>query len=544
MPDALPDFLPTQAEELKRLGIDQLDVLLITGDAHVDHPAFPANLLGRWLEAFGFRVGLVARPRPDHPEDLQVMGPPRLFVGITAGALDSLVANRTALGKKRSDDAYAPGGQAGGRPDRALTAYGQLTRRAFGKSVLIVAGGLEASLRRFGHYDFWSDKIRRSVLMDCGADLLVHGMGEGPILGLAQRLADMETQDRQERLTNLRDLPGLVYRLPRSTPEPESGTALPNFEEVASDMGRYAESFKLQERHRHDRMWQDVAGMRVVANAPHAPLTQSEMDKLYGLPFRREAHPMYGDKAVPALEQVRFSVTSHRGCAGGCAFCAITSHQGLRISSRSEASVLAEIERMVRHPAFRGTVNDVGGPTANMYGVQCKGPAKCQRSSCLWPKTCPNLEVPQKAYSKLLSRARATAKIKHLFVTTGIRTDLLKGQPGLLAALVRHHTSGHFKVAPEHLDEGVLRHMRKPTAQSFLDLHRDFTPLSAKAGKRQYLLPYFMAAHPGCRLEDMLEPALFLRRHNIRAEQVQIFTPTPGTAATVMYASGIDPATG
>ncbi len=544
MPDALPGFLPTQAEELNRLGINQLDVLLITGDAHVDHPAFPANLLGRWLESFGFRVGLVARPRPDHPEDLKAMGPPRLFVGITAGALDSLVANRTALGKKRSDDAYAPGGQAGGRPDRALTAYGQLTRRAFGKSVLIVAGGLEASLRRFGHYDFWSDKIRRSVLMDCGADLLVHGMGEGPILNLAQRLADMGTQDRQERMANLVDLPGLVFRLPRSAPEPESGTTLPSFEEITADRGRYVESFNLQERHRHNRMWQNVAGMRVVANPPHAPLSQEEMDRLYSLPFRREAHPMYGGKPIPALEQVRFAVTSHRGCAGGCAFCAITAHQGLRISSRSQASVLNEIERMISHPAFRGTITDVGGPTANLYGARCTGPANCPRPSCLWPKICPKLDLPMDIYSKLLKQARSIPKIKHLFVTTGIRTDLLKRQPGLLEALVRHHTSGHFKVAPEHLDKGVLDCMRKPTAQAFMDLHRDFGPLSARAGKRQYLLPYFMAAHPGCRLENMLEPALFLRRYKIRAEQVQIFTPTPGTAATVMYASGMDPATG
>lgn len=540
-------YLPDSPAALHARGWDGCDVLLLTGDPHLDHPAFPASLVGRWLEHHGFRVALVSRPDPEKPEFLRAFGVPRLFVGVTAGALDSMVANTTATGKRRSDDPYSPFGKGPGRPDRALTAYCNLARRVFGKAVPIVAGGLEASLRRFAHYDFWSDKVRRPILMDCGADLLVHGMGEGPILELARRLAELTRINPETGASPwigpLRDIPGLGYRLPASEPFPEGALELPSAEEVASDPMAHARAFREMERTRSRCVCQRVGGMRVVMNPPWPPLSPQELDRVHALPFTRNPHPSYGPVPFPALEQVRFSIVSHRGCFGGCAFCAISAHQGKEVQSRSRDAILAEASRIAAHPEFRGVIPDVGGPTANMYALGCTRPERCDRPSCLAPSPCRHLNSNQEPYRHLLKSVSEVRGVKKLFVTSGLRHDLLLAAPELFERIVRHHTSGHVKVAPEHLAPSVLRIMRKPAGDAFGRLVTRHRQLSAGLGKGQKVIPYLMAAHPGCTLDDMIDLALWLARENIQVEQCQIFTPTPGTAATVMYATGINPDT-
>ncbi len=543
--------LPATPEEMRERGWDALDVVLVTGDAHVDHPSFPAALLGRVLEADGFRVGVI--PRPSSPEDVARLGLPMLFLGATAGALDSMAANYTALGRRRSDDAYASGGRAGGRPDRAVTAYCNMARRAFAKAAFVVAGGLEASLRRFAHYDFRSDSVRRPLLMDCGADAIVHGMGEGPVREIARRLAALRAvggrrgfernREGDPRLDAVRDVPGLVYREPASVPAPAGGVELPSAEVVAADPREHARAFGIQERCRDRVQHQECAGMRVVANPPWPALSEAEIDRIGGLPFTRDVHAIHRGARVPALEQVRFSVASHRGCCGGCAFCAIGAHQGKTVQSRSAGSILAEIGRIAAHDGFRGVVNDIGGPTANMYGARCAAPGPCERPSCLWPRRCRRLDANQDRLLEVLRSARRVAGVRRVFVTTGIRMDLATASDGFLRALASEHTSGRLKVAPEHVAPGVLACMRKPAGGRFERFLEAFRRLSREARREQYLLPYFMAAHPGCRMEDMVEAALFLRRAGLVVEQCQIFTPTPGTAAAVMYATGLDPAT-
>jgi uncharacterized radical SAM protein YgiQ len=538
--------LPATSHSIRARGWDQPDIVLVTGDALVDHPSFPAYLLGRVLEAAGFRVGLISRPDPQRPETVATLGLPRLFFGVTAGALDSMVGNYTAQKRRRSDDPYAPGGEAGGRPDRALTVYCNLVRQAFGPAAFIVGGGLEASLRRFAHYDFWSDKVRRPLLMDSGAHVLVHGMGEGPIVEIARRLAALTSSaaDRpsaDEKITALRDVPGLVYRTPKVVPAPE-GITLPSSEEVAADPVSHAKAHHLVERHRGSVVHQESGGMRVIANPPWPAPTPAELDHIFGLPFTRDVHPIH--KAdVPALRQVRFAVTTHRGCFGGCSFCAIGTHQGKTVTSRTPESVLDEVRRIVAHPEFRGTVTDLGGPTANMYGLGCTSNDPCDRPSCLWPDRCNRLAIGQQPFLELLTAARQIPGVKHLFVTTGIRTDLAALSDPLVAALAAHHTSGQMKVAPEHVSPHVLDAMRKPSIKGFERFLELFRRHTKDADKNQFVLPYLMAAHPGCTLNDMKRVRNFLQRHDLKVEQCQIFTPTPGTAATVMYATGLDPAT-
>ncbi len=572
--------LPATPEELSSLGWDTIDVLLVTGDAHVDHPAFPAAVIGRVLEAAGFRVAVLARPDVNDVDAVRCMGRPRLFAGVTAGALDSMVANTTALRRRRSDDPHAPDGKAGGRPDRALTVYCNLLRQAFGKGVFIVAGGLEASLRRFAHYDYWSDSVRRPILMDCGADVAIYGMGEGPVIEVARRLdaaakgslrpslstssgvangvssratqnvssrgrgnAPTEGSLRIAQRELLREIPGVVWRQPASAPAPTDGIALPDAEAVAADPKQHIHAHRLLETRARERMWQLSGGMRVVANPP-LDIDAESLEALYRLPFTRDPHPMYGETKIPALEQVRFSVTSHRGCAGGCAFCALTAHQGKGIASRGAQSVLEEVKAITEHPDFKGTINDIGGPTANMWRAHCTKPGGCDRASCLWPTRCTHFADDQDGYRALLTAAAETPGVRHLFVTTGVRMDLLSDNKSLLKALAQHHTSGHLKVAPEHTVPSVLKHMRKPAGDDFENIVQAHRAISRTAGKRQFVVPYLMAAHPGCTLDDMVQLARLLKRHNIKAEQCQIFTPTPGTAATVMYATDLDPATG
>ncbi|MBM4373429.1 MAG: YgiQ family radical SAM protein, partial [Deltaproteobacteria bacterium] len=460
---------------------------------------------------------------------------------------DSMVANVTALRRRRRDDAYAPGGRAGGRPDRAVTVYGNLLRRAFGREVLVVAGGLEAGLRRFAHYDYWSDAVRRPLLMDCGADLLVHGMGEGPVVALAaavDRALAAGARSPRDALPRLLDIPGVVYRTPRGEPRLPGALLLPPEEAVAADPRVHAAAFQDQETARDRQLCQETGGMCIVSNPAWPPLDSPSLDRAYALPFTRDVHPIHRGAEVPALVQVRFSVTSHRGCAGGCAFCAIGQHQGKTVSSRSAAAVLDEVRHIAAHPQFRGTVPDVGGPTANMWGTRCTRDAgPCERVSCLWPSRCRHLADDQEGWVALLDAAARIPGVEHLFVTTGVRMDLALDCPALLRALARERTSGHLKVAPEHTVPSVLRRMRKPAGGDFERFTAGFRAASAAAGRHQYVLPYLLAAHPGSRLEDMVDAALALRRLGVKVEQCQIFTPTPGTAATVMYATGLDPAT-
>jgi len=531
--------LPATRREMEQRGWGGLDVILVTGDAHVDHPSFPAAILGRALEADGWRVGVISRPDVQDPESVAVFGPPRLFWGVTAGALDSMLANFTALRKRRSDDPYAPAGRGGGRPDRAVAVYVNLIRRKYGRDAFVVAGGLEASLRRFAHYDYWSDSVRRPILLDCGAQILVHGMGEGPVLEIARRIAAAGGPSLV-RPEDFSDIPGVAWKAPRSAKPPEEAVGLPSAEDVASNPEKHVLAFRLQEEHPQERMWQDAGGMRVIANPRWIPDT-AELDRLYGLPFTREAHPMYGGAEIPALEAVRFSITTHRGCFGGCSFCAIGAHQGKTVTSRSLDSILAEARWLAWQPWFRGTISDVGGPTANMYGMRCRKSTPCARPSCLWPAVCPALKTDASAYKQVLRMVSEVEGVRHVFVSSGIRMDLALLDDELARLLALRHTSGHLKVAPEHVSADVLRLMRKPAGnhfEAFLRKHREF---SHAAGRRQRVLPYLMAAHPGCRLEHMFELMRFMEREGLIVEQCQIFTPLPGTASAAMYATGLDP---
>ena len=530
-------------------GWTQCDVVIVTGDAYVDHPAFAPALLGRVLEAAGFQVGILARPRPDHPKDIARLGRPRLFFAVAPGAVDSMVSNFTAQKRRRRSDAYAPGGRGGGRPERALIVYCNMIRRVFGKAAAILAGGIEASLRRFAHYDFWDDAVRRPVLLDAPADALVYGMGERPLLAAARAVRAGSarkgpTATPAESLARVaRRVRGMVWRTAASDKPPKGFHGLPSFEAVRDDAGSYVRAFNEEIRCRETGVYQDCAGHRVAANPPARPLTTKELDAAYALPFTRMAHPAYAER-IPALEQVQFSVTSHRGCFGGCAFCGIAAHQGHVVQSRSGHSILSEVRGFVGHPQFKGTVRDIGGPTANMWGLRCTRSRPCSRRNCLAPLVCRHLETDQTPYVHLLEAARRIKGVKHLFVSTGVRMDLALKCPPLIEALARHHTSGHARVAPEHVVPEVLEVMMKPAGRAFTDYLNAFRRASLSAGKEQYLLPYFMAAHPGSRLEDMIEVALFLNREGMRVEQCQIFTPTPGTAGTVMYHTGINPHTG
>lgn len=528
-------FLPTNRQEMKLRGWDELDVLFISGDAYVDHPAFGVPLLARHLESKGFRVGIISQPEWKDPHALNVMGRPLLCAAISAGAMDSMVNHYTAARKKRRDDAYTPGGLSGARPNRAIIAYTAAVKGAF-KGLPIIIGGIEASLRRLAHYDYWSDQVRRSVLVDSKADLLVYGMGEKPLLEIVSRL------HQGESISQLSDIRGTAW-LSSSQP---SGFLLPTFEQVQNDTQSYAQGFSATDKHRNHTLIQGHSSRFVVVNPQSAGLSETELDELYALPFTRRPHPSYSEK-ITAFEQIRWSVTSHRGCQGGCAFCAIARHQGRQVQSRSEQSVVTEIERMSSDPQFRGTVSDVGGPTANMYGIELKDAKRClscERDSCLYPKICSNLNIDNERGAKLLSRIRNIKAVKHVFVASGVRYDLLEHQPDYLAALLDHHVGGLLKVAPEALSAPLLKVMRKPAPHSFARFVDTFREHNRHTGQRRGIVPYLMAGHPGSTLSDMVDTALFLKQYNLSVEQVQEFTPTPGTLATCMYHTGIDPRSG
>ena len=536
-------FIPISQAEVEARGWNELDVIFVSGDAYVDHPSFGVPLLARLLESVGLRVGIIPQPDWRSKEPFMALGRPRLFFAVAAGAMDSMVAHYTPARKLRRDDAYTPGNRHGARPNRATIVYTSRLKEAY-RDVPVVIGGIEASLRRFAHYDFWEDKVRRSALFDAKADLLVYGMGEAPLLELVARLK------QGEPFAAIRDLRGTAYAS-SALPEAAAGLLeLPSFETVAADKAAYAESFRLLSGEQNPGCAKVVAqrhGERyLVCNPPSLPLSEKALDGIYALPFLKAPHPSYG-AAIPACEQIRSSVTTHRGCFGGCAFCAITHHQGKTIQSRSEASVLAELQRLTALPWFRGSVSDIGGPTANMFGLSCGDPAAgavCRRESCLFPRPCGKLVTDDARSSRLLASARKLAGVKHIAVSSGVRYDLLERQPKYLRELVGHHVGGLLKVAPEHLTDHVTAVMRKPGRASFERFKDAFLQESGRIGKKQHIVPYFISGHPGCTLADMVDLALTLKRWGMQVEQVQDFTPTPGTLSTCIYHTGIDPFTG
>ena len=530
------NVLPMSRPEMDRLGWKELDVLLVSGDAYIDHPSFGTAMLGRWLVLHGYRVGIVAQPRWTSPDDLLVMGRPKLFAGVTAGALDSMLAHYTAFRKKRHDDAYTPGGLAGARPNRACLVYAGLVKQAFPK-LPIVLGGIEASLRRITHYDFWTDKLRRSILLDAKADLLLYGMAERGILAAAQRLASsLPLADPS--------IPGAAYiGIAENLPAGAEVAELPAHEEILADPKKLMTATLAMEAHIHHASSyaiQRVEGRSLILTPPQS-IDTADLDRLYTLPFTREPHPAYKGKKIPAADMIRFSITSHRGCGGGCSFCTLAAHQGRTIRSRSRASIVAEAESMTRHPRFTGSISDVGGPTANMWGGACTtDPSRCQRASCLFPEICPNFVVDQMRLIELLEKVRAVPGVKHVRVASGVRHDLALKDVRYIRALVRDFVGGQLKIAPEHLADDVLRLMRKPDSKVFEQFMDLFNKECAAAGKQQFVVPYLISAFPGCTRQHMEQLAKWLARRGWRPEQVQCFIPLPGTVAAAMYYAGID----
>jgi len=548
----LTAFLPTTREEMAARGWDELDVLLINGDAYVDHPAFGAALIGRHLEAAGFRVGLIAQPRWSTPDDLLRLGRPRLMVGVTAGNLDSMLNRLTAQNKIRSEDRYSPGGRPHQRPNRATIVYGNLARRAF-PGVPIVIGGIEASLRRLAHYDYWADKVRRSVLLDAKADLLVFGMAERAVVEVAERLR------RGEPVARIGDVRGTAQVLGKGRWEQLEPSAhvrdgrvvwLPSYEQVVADTKAFSRMTRRHAReanpHNARPLLQPHGDQAVLLNPPALPLSTAELDRLYQLPFACAPHWSYREP-VPAWETVRASVVTGRGCFGGCAFCSLSEHEGRQVQSRSAASIVREVRRLARQPDFGGTISDLGAPTANMYRLGCSEPAlqrACRRASCVYPKICRHLDTDHEPFVQLLAKVRRTEGVKRAYIASGIRHDLAERSPAFVRALAKHHTGGQLSVAPEHCSAAVLARMRKPTIDSYERFAKAFGEASAAAGKEQHLVPYFIAGHPGTTMADMVELALYLKRRGIRPRQVQEFIPTPMTLATAMYHTGLDPMTG
>ncbi|MBK8218025.1 MAG: YgiQ family radical SAM protein [Myxococcales bacterium] len=554
-PPEPPRFLPTTRADLDARGWDALDILIVTGDAYVDHPAFGPVLIARFLEGRGYRVGLIAQPRWDDASDIARMGRPKLFVGVAAGNLDSMLNKLTAQKKTRGEDQYTPGGRTEARPNRATIVYSNLCRQAF-PGLPIVLGGIEASLRRIAHYDYWSDKVRRSLLLDAKADLLVFGMGERPAWEIARRLS------AGEPVSALTDVRGTAHvKKNRKAWEPLLADqsryttdgkllVLPSYDEVVADKAAFARMsrlFQYETNPHNGRPMLQVHGEEAVYyNSPALPLNEAEMDGLYDLPFARLPHPSY-DERIPAYETVKHSVVTMRGCFGGCTFCSITEHEGRIIQSRSEASVLREVRELSRMDGFRGVLSDVGGPTANMYKMTCKDEkteSACRRLSCVHPGICENLVTDHAPLISLLKKVREADGIKKVFVASGVRYDLAERSPEFVKELARHHTGGQLSVAPEHSNDSVLDKMKKPGIASYERFAETFSCASQEAGKEQYLVPYFITGHPGSTLKDAVDLALYLKRHGMRPRQVQDFIPTPMAVATTMYYTGIDPLSG
>ena len=537
-------FLPVCREDMADRGWEQLDFLVISGDAYVDHSSFGHAIISRVLENEGFKVGIIAQPDWRSTDDFLVMGVPKYGVFIGSGNIDSMVNHYTASKKKRSDDMYSPGGKAGKRPDRAIIAYSNRVREAFPKLPVII-GGIEASLRRFAHYDYWEDKVRRSVLVDSGADLLVFGMGESQTIEIAKRLAS--GTDVHE----ITDIPGTCY-LTKDIPH-EKCFACFSYSEVSKDKKKYAESFLIQYQNQDPFSGNIVIQQHglyyLVQNKPAKPLSRKEMDKVYGLPYMGTYHPMYEkDGGVPAITEVKFSLTSSRGCFGNCSFCALTFHQGRIITSRSQQSLIREAEKMVWDPDFKGYIHDVGGPTANFRQPSCEKQGtkgNCPKRQCLFPGPCENLRVDHTEYAELLRKLSEIPKVKKVFVRSGIRYDYLTYDKNdkFFRQLCEHHVSGQLKVAPEHVSDRVLYYMGKPGREVFDKFCDKYKRINKELGKEQYVVPYLMSSHPGSELEDAIELAEYLRDIKYTPEQVQDFYPTPGTMSTCMFYTGLDPRT-
>ena len=537
-------YLITTKAEMDARGWAELDFVIISGDAYVDHPSFAPTVIGRLLESHGYRVGIIAQPDWNDVNAFKVLGKPRLASLVTAGNLDSMLNKFTAAKKHRRDDGYSPGGESGRRPDRATVVYANRMREAF-KGVPIVIGGIEASLRRFAHYDYWSDTVRRSVLIDSKADVLIYGMGEKQIVALAEAL------DAERLGKELPTIKGICYVANKI---PEGAIECPSYEAISTDKNTFAQAFKIQFDEQDPYYGKAVAqghGNRyVVQNSPALPLTQEEMDHVYSLPYTRKWHPMYDVAGgVPALAEVQFSITSHRGCFGSCSFCAITSHQGRIIQNRSHESIVEEAKRMTTMDGFKGYIHDVGGPTANFRHVACEKQLKvgaCKGKTCAAPKACPQLNTNHDDYVSILRKVRNVKGVKKVFVRSGLRYDYVldDNNKEFVKELCEHHVSGQLKVAPEHVSEHVTTIMGKANKSYFLKFKSWFDEANRKLGKQQFLVPYFMSSHPGCTLEDAIELAEFLRDQNMTPEQVQDFIPTPGSLSTAMYYTGINPLTG
>ncbi len=555
-------FLPMSRDEMDLLGWDSCDVVLVTGDAYIDHPSFGMAVVGRLLEAQGFRVGIIAQPDWQSAEPFAALGRPNLFFGVTGGNMDSMVNRYTSDKRLRHNDSYTPGGEGGKRPDRSVVVYAQRCREAF-KDVPLVLGGIESSLRRIAHFDYWSDKVRRSVLADAKGDILLYGNAERAVVEVAHRLA------RREKPETMDDIRGVAVMKPavpvgwtevhaddldsgdeggRRTP-PNTVIRLPSYETVSNDPEAYARASRvlhresnpgnarpLVQRHGDRELW---------LTPPPLPLGMDEMDAVYELPYARAPHPSYGDAKIPAWEMIRFSVTIMRGCFGGCSFCSITEHEGRIIQSRSEASILREIETIRdRTEGFTGIISDIGGPTANMYRMACKDEkteALCRRPSCVFPDICKNLDTSHESLIHLYRKARELPGIKKVFVASGVRYDLAVKSPTYVKELVTHHVGGYLKIAPEHTEDGPLRMMMKPGIGTYDKFKQLFDQAAKKAGKKFFLIPYFIAAHPGTTDEDMMHLALWLKKNGFRADQVQTFLPSPMAVSTAMYHSGVNP---
>jgi uncharacterized radical SAM protein YgiQ len=538
-----PLFLPMSLQEGEKQGIGQFDIILITGDAYVDHPSFGTALIGRVLWDAGFSVGVIAQPQVLSPEDFRALKTPRLFFGISSGNVDSMVNNYTPNLKRRGEDVYSPGG-ALKRPDRAIIVYANRVHELFPHTPVVI-GGIEASLRRFAHYDYWQDRVRQSILADAPADLLVFGMGERQMVEIARRLA------AGEPASVLRNIRGTSYKREvaewRTAPH-EGIVEIPGFTEVAQDKISYARAFALHHHEQDPVRGRPVAQPHpktvVIQNPPALPLTTDELDHIYELPFARRTHPSY-EQPVPALEPVRFSVTSHRGCFGACSFCALTHHQGRIIQSRSSDSIVREVTRMTKMSGFKGIIQDVGGPTANMFGISCEEWETCgvcadKRCS----PACKNLKTSHEEQCRLLTRIREIPGVRHVFIGSGIRYDLaLADHSGYLEMISDYHISGHLKVAPEHIVPEVTKIMNKPGLKVFDRFCAQFETLQQGKKKRQYLLPYFMSGHPGCTIKDMVALAVYIRDNDLYTEQVQDFTPTPMSVSSCMYYTGLNPFT-
>lgn len=538
-------FLPTTKKEMDELGIPQFDFIYITGDAYVDHPSFGAAIITRLLESLGYTVGIIAQPDWHTDRDFTRFGRPKYAFLVTSGNIDSMVAHYTAAKRKRSDDAYSPGGVAGKRPDRAVIVYCRRLREIYG-DVPIAIGGLEASLRRFAHYDYWDDAVRPSILHDSGADLLMYGMGEHQITELAHRMS------AGEDIHTITDIRGTCY-MTEPVNTPFGAAQCPSFEQVRDSKTEYAKATKIQ----YD--WQDEVygktiiqrhgGLMLVQNPPAYSLTTEELDRIYDLPFTRAYHPSYeAQGGVPGIEEVRFSITHNRGCFGYCNFCSIALHQGRRITCRSEESVLREAERLTKMPDFKGYIHDVGGPTANFRHTSCEKQLTaglCKGKKCLAPKPCPALKADHSEYLAMLRKLRKIKGVKRVFIRSGIRYDYLMEDKNdeFIRELIKYHVSGQLKVAPEHCSAAVLDKMGKPHIEAYKAFQKRFYEITKGIGKEQYLVPYLMSSHPGSTLKEAIDLAVFLKENKIRPEQVQDFYPTPGTISTCMFYTELDPYT-